>query len=114
MSNKLVAGAEVAAEVAAERARQDAQWGEQNHPDGTHHAFAPLADAQRARTNRLAGEACLTWREILEEEVLEALACDPGSPELRAELVQVAAVATAWVECIDRRGATAMRKEGSR
>ena len=43
-----------------------------------------------------------TWQQILEEEVLEAYAC-ASDVELRAELVQVAAVAVAWIEAIDRR-----------
>jgi hypothetical protein len=62
-------------EVQDERRRQDAKWGEQNHPDGT----------------------------IALEEVFEALVeTDPA--KLRDELLQVAAVAVAWVEAIDRRG----------
>lgn len=47
-----------------------------------------------------AGEA--TWLDILREEVLEAFAEDDPA-RLRTELVQVAAVAVAWVEAIDRR-----------
>ena len=68
-------------EVSAERARQDAKWGEQNHPAFKH------------------GE--VTYRDILLEEVFEALA-ESNQARLRAELVQVAAVAVAWVEKIDR------------
>ncbi|HYF53037.1 MAG TPA: hypothetical protein VEA41_02135 [Salinarimonas sp.] len=44
----------------------------------------------------------MTYSQILAEEVAEALAeSDPML--LRAELVQVAAVAVQWVEAIDRR-----------
>lgn len=44
-----------------------------------------------------------TWRHILQEEVAEAFAeLDPAP--LREELIQVAAVAVAWIEAIDRRG----------
>ncbi len=43
------------------------------------------------------------WRDILLEEVFEALA-EEEPKELRKELVQVAAVAAQWVEAIDRRG----------
>lgn len=107
-----------ALDVAAERARQDARWGEQNHLDGTGPGTRPLravvdADVQptarwlAARSTSLtdtrfrAGDG--TWRDILLEEVFEAFAED--DPEsLRAELVQVAAVAQAWAEAIDRRG----------
>lgn len=78
---------EVLCEVATERGRQDSKWGEQNH-----------SPAQ--------------WMTILAEEFGEAAkeACDAefpkpwGDPQakLRAELVQTAAVAVAFVECLDR------------
>ena len=95
---------EVLAAVADERLRQDERWGEQNHPDGTG------APADAARADRLKVEyaiasqnGALEWRGILLEEVYEALA--ESDPErLREELIQVAAVAVAWAECIDRRG----------
>lgn len=65
--------------VLAERQRQDAKWGEQNHPPGT-------------------------WLVILMEEVGEAsqavLEMDWNS--YREEMVQVAAVALAAVESCDR------------
>lgn len=90
-------------QVAAERALQDLRWGEQNHPDGTglpgDAACAVMARAVCDRSHK-AGRG--TWRQILDEEVCEALAeTDPA--RLRAELIQVAAVAVAWVEAIDRR-----------
>lgn len=110
-------GSRVLADVAGERARQDAKWGEQNHPDGTGYPngflssegdFEPFdaiaADRVRIRTqeNFAAGDG--TWADVLLEEVWEALAeVDPA--KLRTELIQVAAVATAWVEAIDRRAA---------
>lgn len=106
-------------EIAAERAMQDAKWGEQNHPDGTatnwvdqirpafgwdstmseaeHTARLARHDCQRAARR---GEA--TWLKILREELAEAFA-ESDAVKLRAELIQVAAVAVAWVEAIDRR-----------
>lgn len=45
------------------------------------------------------------WRHILDEEVAEALA-ETDPERLRAELVQVAAVAVQWIEALDRRAAT--------
>lgn len=105
-------------DVAAERVAQDAKWGQQNHPDGTdtnwvdqirpafgwngseamHAAKLARSDCQRAARR---GE--VTWLKILREEAAEAFAeTDPA--KLRAELIQVAAVAVAWVEAIDRRG----------
>jgi len=95
------------AEVWQELIRQDVKWGEQNHPDGTggdkawreaQHARAACDDAH-AR-----GED--TWRLILAEEVAEAFA-EGDVRKLRAELLQVAAVAVQWVEAIDRRTAGA-------
>lgn len=75
-------------EVSAERARQDAKWGEQNH----HPAV---------------------WLSILGEEYGEVCkaVCEahlPGYPSFgdwrpyREELIQVAAVAVAMAECLDR------------
>ena len=78
-------GLRVPLEIVSERAKQDAKWGEQNHEDGY-------------------------WLGILMEEVgevskeyIEAPYNDSGDSELRQELIQVAAVAVAWVEAIDRR-----------
>lgn len=89
--------------VELERQRQDQQWGEQNHPDGT----SALLNAEKAtyyrrlcdQAHRRGGE---TWADILIEEFYEALA-EEDPLALRAELVQVAAVAVAWIEAIDRR-----------
>jgi len=95
----------VLAEVAAERAAQDARWGEQNHPDGTGNK-SQQDQAERAREwcQSAFGSGYGTWSDILAEEVAEANAeRDPA--RLRAELIQVAAVAVAWAEAIDRRQA---------
>ena len=95
----------IMSEVAAERARQDAKWGEQNHDDGTglDDGASEVAEYYRLRTTGAMADGTITWHLILLEEVYEALVeADPA--KLRAELVQVAAVAVAWVEAIDRRG----------
>lgn len=100
----------VLAELADERARQDAKWGEQNHPDGTGpdiaHGFLGRMDEHarhaQLRAQGAAMDGTLTWHLILLEEVYEGMAeSDPVA--LRAELIQVAAVAVAWIEAIDRR-----------
>ncbi|MGI5155785.1 hypothetical protein [Microbispora sp. CA-102843] len=93
------------AEVRAERTRQDARWGEQNHPDGTGRVGDQQnADVARMVTDTQARHGDLTWRHILSEEVAEAFAeADPA--KLRVELLQVAAVALGWAEAIDRRAA---------
>lgn len=73
-------------DIVEERARQDAKWGQQNHE-------APV------------------WSSILGEEVGEAcqallhdLYGGQAAGTLRKELVQVAAVAVQWIECLDREG----------
>lgn len=72
--------------ITEERQRQEDKWGEQNHD-----AFI--------------------WLGILMEEVGEAAqealtekfgAAGNGHGNLREEVVQIAAVAAAWIECIDR------------
>ena len=51
-----------------------------------------------------AQEGMLTWRHILAEEFWEVFANDDADPQSqRAELIQVAAVAVAAIEAIDRR-----------
>ena len=96
---------DIVAEIHRERYRQDKTWGEQNHPDGTGgEMWQILANTYRRMCQDAAAAGQVTWRHILMEEVTEALA--EGSPsKLRAELIQVAAVAAAWVEAIDRRTA---------
>jgi hypothetical protein len=97
----------VLSDIEDERARQDAKWGEQNHPDGTGmfpRADRRAADDARRECQMLAAGGMCTWRAILAEEVAEAFAeTDPD--KLRAELVQVATVAVQWVETLDRRAA---------
>lgn len=71
--------------IKAERTRQDGKWGKQNHPP-------------------------ITWVAILGEEfgevgreALEHRAGSPGAFErYKTELVQLAAVAVAMLECADR------------
>lgn len=95
----------VLSEIAVERRRQDAKFGEQNHPDGTGFAgTARDADLARLECKRQFAEGTGTWLDILNEEVAEAYA-EKDPAKLRAELVQVAAVAVAWIEAIDRRPA---------
>ncbi|MFP3990677.1 hypothetical protein U9R90_25070 [Streptomyces sp. E11-3] len=122
---------QVLAEIAAERARQDAKWGEQSHPDldrrdigiVTRNEYAFRAtrwqeiNTERATPTVTAGRCSgcseephthTAWDGVLLEEVYEALAeSDPA--RLRAELVQVAAVATNYIQAIDRRTAKAQQ-----
>src|SRR3954467_3032663 len=95
-------------EVAAERRRQDEKFGQQDWPDGTpqtgtarEHAKV-MADSARANCETQFRDGLITWDDILDEEIWEARA-EWEPDRLRAELIQVAAVAVAWVEAIDRR-----------
>lgn len=94
-------------DVRAERYRQIAKWGDdstKDHADGTgRESDAALAEHFKAMTDAADAAGVLTWRDILAEEVAEAFA-ETDNATLRAELVQVAAVAVKWVEAIDRRG----------
>lgn len=98
-----VATRHVLADIAAERRRQDQKRSEQNHPDGTGGRRRNAErDLRRRLTDRRFAEGRGTWRDVPAEEFAEAMAeTDPDA--LRAELVQVAAVATGWIEAIDRR-----------
>lgn len=88
-----------------ERAAQDRQWGEQNHPSGTgSHLDGKLAKWAREQTQEAAYDGSLTWKHILREEVYEVFA-EQMPDLLRNELIQVIAVATAWVEMLDRQEA---------
>ena len=90
--------------IDAERQRQLGKFGEQHHPDGTERRRARLAGAARGRCQLAANEGRVTWRHILDEEVEEAFAeTDPTN--LRAELIQVAAVCAAWIADLDSRAA---------
>lgn len=111
--------ASVLSDIVNERYRQDAKWGERNHPDGTGPEVSwglddPGYAAEDATTFRQITQDCaagklgpdhpLTWLNIALEEIAEAFA-EEDSVKLRAELVQCAAVFTAWAEAIDRRAA---------
>src|SRR5690606_32066077 len=121
------------ADVFIERLRQVAEWGVQSHPSldsvlvqrvqtlrdagypdryavgmvERHHAM-PRADDARDLCEHRARTGHLSWVDILVEEVAEAIeaaALHGEGDELRAEVVQVAAVAVAWLEAIDARAA---------
>ena len=73
---------EIIDSIIAERAAQDAKWGEQNHDD-------------------------YYWLAILSEEVGEAAQAflqEQGNDRVIEELVQAAAVIVAWMEALGRRG----------
>lgn len=101
-----VATARVLDEVEAERYRQEARWGEQNHPDvvsGMVYLISP-GDHFKVITEDRADRGRCSYADILLEEVAEAIdeALAGDKAKLRTELIQVAAVATKWVEKLDR------------
>lgn len=106
--------------VAQERLRQDNKWGVQDHVDFAYDPSGQDDDIiTRLAISRRAIDQCDSafrrgigsWSHILVEEVSEAVEkAELASrdhlthdAELRKELVQVAAVAVAWIEAIDRR-----------
>lgn len=93
-------------EIRSERQRQNEKFGTLRYPDGTGRR-GDIEEALRLKAICKAnGPAEDNWRDILAEEKGEAFAeTHPGL--LRAELVQIAAVAVAWIEDIDQRGHTA-------
>lgn len=107
--------------ISDERDKQDALWGIQNHPD-----FCPILtnrsggcsiyrmaeefevpSPERARsiTHMANARRELSWFPILQEEVSEVLQWNglTKKDELKRELIQVAAVAVAWIESLERR-----------
>lgn len=104
----------VAVEAIRERAAQDLKWGQSNHPGlpaGVKHPCAffgiPTADAARLFCETAFRTGTGGNAHILLEEVSEAIEAAHDPVHLRAELVQVAAVALKWIEQIDRRSSPA-------
>lgn len=114
----------VVVEVLRERLRQVTKWGEQNHPalpttvSDTRSAIRelgiPAAEEVRREYAADVEAGDTNWARILLEEFAEAIEeagkLREGAPEasvaaLREEVVQVAGVAVAWVESIDRAAA---------
>lgn len=91
------------ADIVDERDAQIHKWGEQHNSDGTgSHTFVAEAKFRRDRCEAAFSAGKGTWKDILLEEVWEAMA-ERNPAKLRAELIQVAAVAVSWVEDLDSR-----------
>lgn len=86
---------DVLAEVRAERERQDGKWGQQNHEPFLWLAILgeEFGESQKAALDARIGAQ--TGKATLED--------------LREELIQTAAVAVAFVECLDRNRAALRR-----
>lgn len=96
---------EVLSDIADERARQDEKWGIQDWEFIRPEVFPVmerLAPAAKAECDKFAKLGTISWFDILIEEVYEAFAETDPDKQI-AELVQVAAVASAAIESIERR-----------
>lgn len=95
-------------EIIAERARQDAKWGEQNWPSVTENftRFSGLPSESEVKVwvEFHAKKGDLSFAHIAYEEFVEAVHA-PDDVARRAELIQLAAVCVQQVEAIDRRAA---------
>lgn len=101
---------QILVEVKQERDRQDAKWGVQHHPDGTGTPeFKAMADQAREMCNKAFKEGKGTWKHILTEEFMEAMA-ESDPEKLITELEQTMAVGAAWIE--DIRGRTSQEAQG--
>lgn len=92
-------------EIMAERQRQILKFGNPTLPHGTGgRGYIITCRNAKLECQSAAFNGDLSWSHILREELYEALETDPEEelPALREELIQVAAVAVAWIEAIDR------------
>lgn len=107
-------------DVLKERKAQAAKWGDQStlpsfapevlaFPVGSiQEALAeeyevPTEDRAKLLCERAFGAGRGTFAHLLVEEVAEAISSHAVDAVLRAELIQVAAVAVQWVEALDKR-----------
>jgi hypothetical protein len=89
-------------EIAAEVVRAEKKHPNSDFLDGTRNGGMNLHQRERAQNScdRAVREGRCTWAQVLEEEFWEAM-CEEDKVKLRAELVQVAAVATRWIQKLD-------------
>ena len=86
----------------SEREYQEVKFPNQHLPNGTDASRYSELEWQAKRIVDLAVECGeLTWLHVLDEEVKEAFA-ETDRAKLRAELIQVIAVAGRWIEDIER------------
>lgn len=109
----------ILSEVWYERESQIAKWGEQPVPSVTARCAdlgpecitdyygLPTEHQAKAWCDEAHAQGRLSSAHIAVEELCEAISCGSNEVAMREELVQVAAVIVHWIECIDRRAATA-------
>jgi len=102
-------------EILKEVKSQRVKWGEQNHPSLDPHlersggrgeamnAYYKIPSEELAKqlVTRALKNDRLTWAHIAIEELCEAIGAKSG-PDMRAELIQTAAVLVSWINSIDR------------
>lgn len=103
-------------EIRIERAKQEAKWGEQNHPilepvlidrDATRMCEEyeiPSENRAKSMCEINFSRGTGTWMHILVEEISEVASCGSNTGELRKELIQSASVLVAMIESLDRNG----------
>jgi hypothetical protein len=97
------AAGKVVAAILRERMVQHESYGEQNLPDGTGHAYAKHAcEGAHEDYENAVRLGQLTFAHILAEEFWEVMA-EADEVKLEAELIQLGAVCSQWVEAIRRR-----------
>jgi hypothetical protein len=93
-------------EILKERINQDKKWGEQNHPMvRTKKIIKSLkneAGIFKNQNNTDSKNGKCSWYNIFMEEFLEAFS-ETTPEKQREEMIQVAAVAIAIIECLDRK-----------
>lgn len=92
-------------EIAVRRARQRTVVGLDEHtlPDGTgQHPETIDADVARMACDQAAEGGCLDWLHIVRAAAAQAYA-ETRPTQLRADLVDLAAYATGWIQALDHR-----------
>ena len=106
-------------DIAIERNRQLAKWGDQNHPSVIRtHAYSdqcrqygiPSERAAKLLCESAAKQGKVTWAHIALEEFAEALTASTEAKR-KEELVQLAAVIVAWIDCIERKKAARLSRK---
>ena len=103
-------------EIRTEREKQEAKWGQQNHPildpiliDRSPERMCeeyeiPSENRARQMVEIHSERGDLTYMHILIEEISESASCGSNIEELRKELIQSASVLVAMIESLDRNG----------
>lgn len=89
-------------EIQAEMDHGERKHGRKDYWDGCNPSTRVAAEMAKRDCDEAAAQGKCAWSDILLEETMEAMA-ETDTARLRAELIQVAAVAVRWINSIDRR-----------